>query len=95
MMRNIVPAGRGGFISTVFLLKNNKNGVSSKKYQNVLRNKILILFYCCLNLNFFKEIYAVISVCHKWDGRKWLYSASHRCDTSNYILGMTTTNLCN
>jgi hypothetical protein len=95
MMRNILPAGRGGFISTVFMLKNNKNGVFSKKYKNALPNKILILFYGSLNLNFLKEIQAVISVCHKWNGRKWLYSASHSCDTSNYVLGMTMTNLCN
>jgi hypothetical protein len=55
MMQNILLAGRGGFVSVLFLFKNKKNGVSSKKYKNALRNKILI-FYDSLNLNFLKEI---------------------------------------
>jgi len=76
-------------------LKNNKNGLSSKKYKNAIQNKILVLFYGSLNFNFLQEIWAVISICHKWDGRKWLYSASQDCGTSNCILAMTTTNLCN
>jgi hypothetical protein len=51
-----LPAGRRGFILVGFLLKNNKNRVSSKKYKNAVRNKILILFYGNLYLNFLKEI---------------------------------------
>ena len=44
-----------GFVSAVFLLKNNQYGVPSKKYKNIIWNKILI-FYGSLNLNFLKEI---------------------------------------